>query len=110
MRAGRLRLQASFQQQTETRDAAGQVVETWTEVVSRRVRLEPLKGAEADKNSGEFATVESEAYVRYDSLTKTLKPYDRMVADGVTYDIRAIVNKQDRNRELVLRVRNDANA
>jgi len=109
MRTGNLRRTLTIQRQTRTQDAVGQPVETWTTLVQRRGSIEPLNGREYLNASGEGSDTSTRIRMRYDSVTGTAKPFDRIVDESVSpmivYDIESVVNPRERNRELVFMCR-----
>lgn len=105
-----MRVRASFQRRSDTEDGYGERVDTWTETVSRRVRIEPVSASETDPASGETARIYVNVFVRYDSATAAIRPYDRMVADGITYEVEPGINIHQLNRELKFRCFYDAAA
>jgi SPP1 family predicted phage head-tail adaptor len=110
MRAGRLKHRLYAERQSTTQDAAGQPLETWTELFNRRCGIEPLNGREYLGRSGENADTTVRIRLRYDSTTAALKAFDRMVDRSVSpqivYDINSppIVVRNEK-REIVLMCR-----
>lgn len=106
MRTGNLRKLVRIQSRATTVDTAGQRVETWTDIVRRRVSIEPLNGREYFVASGENSEVTSRIRLRYDRALADVKAYDRVLDDNVSpnvvYDIESVINVRERNRELVL--------
>lgn len=106
MRSGRLRKPVTFQVQEETKNSRGEIVGTWASLADRRVSIEPIMGREFWQQSGEHADITTRIRVRYDATMAQLRPKDRAVDFGsspaIVYDIQAIMNVQERGRELVL--------
>jgi len=97
------------QRQTTSKDETGQLQNTWTALVTRRVSLEPLNGREYFAASGENSDVSTRIRMRYDATVGTIKPYDRVidasVSPQVVYDVESIINPRERNREVILMCR-----
>lgn len=106
VKPGRMNRRITFQRQSITRDAVGQLVQTWTEICSRMVSLEPLNGREYFNASGENSQVTTRIRVRYDTTVGAIKPYDRAVSyqtsPGTVYDILSVINPNENNREIIL--------
>jgi SPP1 family predicted phage head-tail adaptor len=105
MRSGRLRHAATIERQSTTPDSFGQLVDTWSTIAHRTVSVEPLNGREYFNASGESSEITTRIRMRYDEDTAEIKPFDRIMIDGRTYDIVSVINVQQRNRELVLMCR-----
>lgn len=104
MRAGSLRHKITFERQSATQDSFGGVPDTWTSLGDRFASLEPMRGNEKEVQSGEISRLMVKLKVRYDSLTKTITPSDRITWNGSVFDIHAIENAHFKNRELILTV------
>ena len=99
MRAGRLRHRAELQQSTETRDAYGSGILTWTTTTTVWAAIEPLSGKEYFSQS----QTQNEAGVRiviryYSGIDETW----RLVSGGKTYVIESVINENERDRMMVL--------
>lgn len=109
MRTGNLRRTVTVQRQTSSKDAVGQLQDSWTTLVTRRASLEPLNGREYFAASGENSEVSTRIRMRYDSTVATIKQHDRIidasVSPQVVYDIESIINPRERNREVILMCR-----
>lgn len=102
MRTGNLRYTATIQRQSTTRDAVGQLVDTWTTLCTRKVSIEPLNGREYFNASGESSEITTRIRLHYDLVAATVKPFDRVLVDSVYYDIKSVINPREHNRELIL--------
>lgn len=102
MRAGSLRHKVTFERQSSAQDTFGGIPDTWASVGDRFASVEPFRGSEREVQSGEISRLMVKIKVRYDSLTKTITPADRISWDGSVYDIHSIENVWHRNRELIL--------
>jgi SPP1 family predicted phage head-tail adaptor len=90
-----------FERQSTTQDSVGQLQNVWSEVFRRMGSVEPLNGREYFSASGENSEVTTRIRVRYDQGLVGIKPYDRIVSGGVSYDILSVINPSERNQELV---------
>lgn len=102
MRAGRLRTSVVIERQSDTQDAMGQRIETWTAIATVRASIEPLRGKEFISASGERAELTTRIRVRHSSVTAAVRPRDRVNEHGVFYDIQSAINVDDRDKELQL--------
>lgn len=106
MRAGKLFHKVRIERQTTAQDAAGQLLDTWTEIATRRASIEPLNGREFFTAATERAEISTRIRLRYDSALAGVKAHDRVVhincSPNVVYDVHSIINPRERNRELVL--------
>ena len=71
IRAGNLRHRIQLQEPTETRDAHGQAVKTWTTKATVWASVEPLRGAEAIIQHQYAATQIEEVTIRHRSDVTT---------------------------------------
>lgn len=102
MRAGRLREKVTLQTPDTTQNSIGETSGNYTDMGDRRAGIEPLMGKEFYENSGEHSQIDTRIRMRYDALTSTLKPGDRLAHGSNYYDIQSIQNPRERDRELVL--------
>lgn len=80
MRAGRLDRRIDIQRKTVTQDNAGQEVETWAALVSRRAAsVGPLRGEERFSSEQFIAKEQVEFRVRYSQSIADLNPLDRVI-------------------------------
>jgi SPP1 family predicted phage head-tail adaptor len=94
MPAGRHDHRAEIQTATTSDDAGGNAVYTWTTVATRWASLQDSGGGELYRAQKVDATIDSVVIFReqYEGLT----PEDRIVIDGRTFNIKAVLNKSDR--------------
>lgn len=102
MISGKLRHRITAERQVTTKDAAGQINDTWTVLFTRMADLEPVSGREYFNASGERAEITTQIRVRYDAATASLKPYDRILHGSTAYDVMSVINVRERNRELLI--------
>lgn len=106
---GRLRQRVILQEQTSTKDTMGARLNTWTNIATRPAKIEPLNGKEYFQNSGEHSEVSTRIRLRYDKRLSTLRTDNRVLHGAVIYNIKSIINPNERNRELILMCERDGN-
>jgi len=97
VRAGRLRHRLVFQRKTETRNAHGGIIDSWSNTTTRWGAIEAKKGDEkliADRTD---VRQKYEIFTRYIS---DLKETDRIINNGDIYHITSIDNKDRRDWQL----------
>jgi SPP1 family predicted phage head-tail adaptor len=105
MRAGRLRHLVRFERATETQNDFGEPVKSWSLIASSWAAVEPLKGAEKMQAMEAQAEVDTRITARYSSELSSLNPRDRVVWGSKVYDIKEVLNIDERDRELSLMAR-----
>lgn len=99
MRAGRLRRRVVIEQVLETIDAEGQPVKTWSTFTTVQAAVEPMSGREFFDNQQINDETTTRITIRYiPGVTAKM----RVVYDSKYYNIRAILNVGERDRELRL--------
>jgi len=97
--ARRLRREIIIQQQVTTRDTHGQATQSWTTFATVQGAVEPLQGREffaADQTNAETSV---RIRIRYLSgITQAM----RVSFNSKLYNIEAIINPQEKDRELQL--------
>lgn len=105
MKIGRQRTRLKLQTRATSVDSYGQQDDTWSESASRLVDVNPLNGREFLQASGENSDITVRLSVRYDATVGAAKPEDRWVDESVSpqvvFDIQAVINVGNRNKELV---------
>lgn len=102
MRAGRLRHRITIEEKTVTQDAFGEPDATWSTYVKAWARVTPLTGREYMEAQAQSQSVSHEVRMRHrDGVT----PEMRMVHGGRVFDIEAVLNEEERDRELILMCR-----
>jgi SPP1 family predicted phage head-tail adaptor len=99
MSAGRRDKKVTIQRQSDTQDSVGQLVDTWTVTATVYASIEPLSAREYFNASGERAEVTHKIGMVYGP---TISPRDRVVYGSRTFEIRSVINIEERNRELQL--------
>ncbi len=99
MRAGTLRHRVTLQRRGDTRDGIGTVTETWTNEATVWASIEPLQGREYFEAQRENADVTHKLRIRHRSgVTREM----RVIFEDRVFDIEAVLNVEERDRELVL--------
>lgn len=99
---GRLRRKITIQQITETRDAYGEPIKTWTTLLNTRAAIEPLMGREFWESQQHNAEKNVRFRIRHSKTAETITPKMRISWDSRTFDIQSVVNVYERNREIIL--------
>jgi len=99
MVAGRLRHQITIQEQTTTQDEYGQAIETWTAIATVRASIEPIRGKEYFSSNERNAEVTTKITIRHIS---GIYPNMRIIYQNKAYDIKDVINYQERNHMMEL--------
>lgn len=98
MQAGRLRRRLDFESPATTKDSFGEVAEApWALETTLWGSIEPLIGRELLQAQQVQAAVTHRVRVRYDS---TIGPDMRIAYGSRSFEILAVMNPEERNREL----------
>jgi head-tail adaptor len=104
MRAGGLRKRANFEARNKgAAGPSGERLAAWATITgagSVPCSLLPRKGAEIVEAGGIRTAQELVLTCRSNSVTRTITPDNRVTVDSVVFNIRAIVNPDQRNRAL----------
>lgn len=99
MRAGQLRHRVTLQSVTRTDDEGGGYSEAWADDATVWAAVEPLEGTEALRGMALTATVTHRIWLRYrEGVTAAM----RVQHDGRTFNVRSVIDPEERHRELVL--------
>jgi SPP1 family predicted phage head-tail adaptor len=100
MRAGRLRHKLNLQQQTETQDALGGAIITWTTTATVWGGVEALSGSEAFVADQVNYSLQVRIVIRHGSKWSSISPTWRVVDvnTGRKYDIKSVVLPEHRSR------------
>ena len=99
MRAGRLRHPIEIQYDNGAQDSYGQWVPSWTKLVDWHGSIEPLSGNELWRAQQVQAEVTHRIRIRYRA---SITPRNRIVFGTRNFDILAVLNHDEKNRELEL--------
>ena len=102
MRAGRLRHRLVLQSKTETRDAYGASIITWTTQDTVWGAIEPLSGREYLAQRQVQSEAKVRIVIRYHS---TIDETWRVSHGGLYYDIVDVLNENTRDRQIILMCR-----
>lgn len=105
MRPGKLRHRVTLQSQdVAPRNAMGEIPLTWTDLGSRACEIKTMSGREYLETFGQDSELSVRIWMRGDSLTKTLKPENRLLDErsspAVVYNIKSILS-ENRERDLI---------
>lgn len=92
IRAGSLTEQVLIQRRSSTLDAAGEQLATWSTVYTRRAELQQTPGRELYAAASKNGRVPSVFKLR---AGLDVSPADRVVCDGVVYEIGSVVADGD---------------
>lgn len=90
MRAGTLRERATFERIGAGKDALGDPDGSWVDLGTRSVRMVPLRGAEGVAAQALEASFDYRLEMRDSAFARSITEADRVVVDGVAYQIRSI--------------------
>lgn len=102
MQAGRLRHRIIIQEHQITRDTYQGEIEAWGEVATVWAEVSPISGREFILQQRAEAEVTHRVRLRYRA---GLKPQMRVLFSGRVLQIEAVLNQEERHRELVLMCR-----
>ena len=113
MRAGLLRNEIIIQQRTAgspQQTATGAPSESWTTYATVRASIDPVLGREFFAAEQIQSNISAKIRIRYQSgVTDGVTTLMRVNHDGVIYNIEAVINVNNRNRELILMCSRGAN-
>lgn len=101
MRAGNLRSEIGFLRRTEGKDSYGQKSITYTKFARRRCSVFAVSVGEDEQREGNNGYVTQKFGCRYDGTTKGISYADRIMFNGLEFEIIAIENVGNRNREMI---------
>lgn len=99
MRSGKLRHRLELQENTPTRNAVGEEVDSWATIEKFWGNIEPLAGTELLHAQQTAAEVSHRISRRYAS---GVTPGHRILHGERVFDINAVINVEERGRELLL--------
>lgn len=102
MRAGQLRQRVTIQEKSVTRNSYGEEVITWSDVATVWASVEPLSGREFLDAQRAGAEVTTRIRIRYRS---GIAPEMRVTYGDHVYDIKAVIDVEERHREIQLMCR-----
>ncbi len=99
IKAGKLRDVLEIQRKSPTGDTLGQPSSTWSRITTVRGKITTLLGTESEKARQLVPQATVEITIRYSALVKV---GDRIVSDGVTYNIGYINDVDRRHHKMIL--------
>lgn len=102
MQAGKLRHQVTIQQATETRNTLGEAIRTWSTVATVWASVEPLRGREFFDAEQVQSEISQRVRMRYRS---GIKPTMRLLYGSRILQIQAVIDVDERHREIHLMCR-----
>ena len=107
MRAGRLRHRVVLESRSTATNAYNEPVVSWSTVGTYWAAIEPLTGRERFGSGERIAEGDVRIVMRY---VGAITEENRITHGGVVYDIKAVVKKNDIDREYELICQTGANA
>jgi len=90
MKAGSLDRRIVLERSTDGRDEYNEPVKTWAQLAIRRASYEPLSDGEVLRGSETLAEASARFVIRYSTATATLNPKDRLVFNGLVWQIERV--------------------
>lgn len=87
MRAGSLDRKITIQRATFSPNAAGEDVPAWADLVTVRASKTDIPDGERWRAAEVAATITTRFQVRWNALTASVTPKDRIICDGRAFDI-----------------------
>ena len=108
MRAGKLRHRITIQELSITKDPDGynEDIENWVDFKKVWAEIEPLKGKEYWAAKQVVGEVTGRMKIRY---LEGVNEKMRVIYGSKTYDIEAVINVDEKNKEMQLLVKEDLN-
>lgn len=107
IRAGKLRKRVEIQRPVVSRGTTGEYLDTWETVATRNVRIREEKiprGVESFHDGyQERARATHQITLRWERRLRDLSPLWRLKDKSTVYEIEAVSNVEDRNREYLVR-------
>lgn len=100
--AARLRNKVIIQSYTDTIDASGGPITTWSNFITRYASVVPLNGNEYFTAQQLNVDINVRIRLRYDNQAATITEKHRVLWGTRTYDILTVINRQELNKEIIL--------
>jgi SPP1 family predicted phage head-tail adaptor len=100
MAIGNMRKRFTFQRESRTPNNSGGYAHTWSTVATVWGSFRPERGSERLDRGRLADPVRGTVRVRSSSTTRTITAEDRVTFDSTSYQIRSIINPDQRNRFL----------
>ncbi|MBL4869162.1 MAG: phage head closure protein [Pseudomonadales bacterium] len=102
MGAGGRNRRLTFEKLSETKDSAGGLIQTYTKDFNRWASLRGVTGNEKYISEQLVSLVSHKIIVLRDSKTKGLNNNYRATYSGRIFDIKAVINIREENKELLI--------
>jgi len=100
LRCRRQNRKITIQTPTRTANTYGEPIETWTTYAIRWAEIKAQTGSENFNGYQEVNKYPVEFTIRYDDVTKNISEKMRVSYNSKTYDIEAVVNYNEQNKEI----------
>lgn len=97
-----MRQRVTIERYSATRDAYGAEDRTWAELLSRRCSVTTNTAKELLSSDREAFSQGAVFRLRYDNGTSTITTDDRLLYNGVYWDIKSVDNVMGMNHQLVI--------
>lgn len=97
--AGKLRNKISLEREVVTPDGFGGSSHVWVEIKTFRAYIKPVSGSERLHSQRLEASMSHKVFIRYNN---DIMPTDRINYNGRFFQIRAVINIEERNKWLEL--------
>lgn len=101
MRAGSLNNKIIFQEQSSGKDAAGEITNTWTNILTTWASIQTISGKEQFLSNQNFTTLSHKLRVRY---SKLINSKQQILFGTRIFKILAVLNIYEKNKELEILV------
>ncbi len=105
LRAGRLRHRGEIERPDKTTNEYGEPDVSWLHVATVWCSIEPMRGRERMDAMHVQAEVDTRIIMRWGRHVEDVAPSYRFLARGKVYDIKSVINVDERDREIHLMVR-----
>ncbi|KKL96985.1 hypothetical protein LCGC14_1839000 [marine sediment metagenome] len=102
MQIGRLRHRITIETPTDVLDDFGESTKTWSSIGTVWASVEPLSGQEKFEALQIYPEASHKVRIRYLS---GVSPDDHILFGSRTFEIVAVMNQMERNREIILTVK-----
>jgi SPP1 family predicted phage head-tail adaptor len=100
--ARKLRNRITIQEPTESRDAYGDPVKTWSTYAIRHADVAPISGREFFLSQQVYSEQTTRFKIRYDSVTKNITTKMRIYFKSRYFNIQSVINENTMNRDITL--------
>jgi len=104
MRAGELRKRIQLQQRSSAQDAWGQQVVGWTTVLTTWADIQPVSGLQLERSRSIYNLTSHQVTLRWRPILEDVRQVGsfRVLYAGRIFDVGASLNREERNREVML--------